>query len=149
MKLFNILEAKCYELDFQLAVLSGRGSGLTDELVESMKKAFQDIRQLQKEIEDTELTVTLVYQKIFLKTNKNIEDIIIFEDQIKAIYEPRLVYLAKIIETKVSIFINKMINFISVHRIKECKLCYLKNIFVIYLLIFQEKRIATILKDNP
>ena len=105
MKFFNILEAKCYELDFQLAALSGHGSGLTEEQVNSMKKAFLDIRQLQEEIEDTEHTITLVYPAIAENIAKDEEN----EEEIKAIYEPRLVYLAKKIETKVFIFITRSI----------------------------------------
>ena len=104
MKFFNILEAKCYELDFQLAALSGHGNGLTEEQVNSMKKAFLDIRQLQEEIEDTEHTITLVYHAIAENIAKNEDN----EEEIKAIYEPRLIHLAKKIETKV-IFITRPI----------------------------------------
>ena len=70
-----------------------------------MKKAFLDIRQLQEEIEDTEHTITLVYHAIAENIAKNEEN----EEEIKAIYEPRLVYLAKKIETKVFIFITRSI----------------------------------------
>ena len=97
LKFFNILEAKCYQLDFQLAALSGCGNGLSQEQVDSMIRAFEEIRQLQKEIQDVENTITLVYQAIAENISRNAEN----EEQIKATYEPRLVYLSKKIETKV------------------------------------------------
>lgn len=62
-----------------------------------MIRAFEEIRQLQKEIQDVENTITLVYQAIAENISRNAEN----EEQIKATYEPRLVYLSKKIETKV------------------------------------------------
>ena len=71
LKFFNILEAKCYEVYFQLAALSDCVSRLTEEQVNSMMRAFQDIPQLQEEIEDTEYTITLVYHAIAENIAKN------------------------------------------------------------------------------
>ena len=59
--------------------------------------AFNEIRELQKDIENVEYTITLVHQAITENIAKDFEN----EEEIKKIYEPRLIFLAKLIETKV------------------------------------------------
>ena len=89
--LLKILQHSCYEVYFQLAALSDCVSRLTERQVNSMMRAFQDIPQLQEEIEDTEYTITLVYHAIAENIAKNEKKR--WRNQ-SNLYDPRLVYLA-------------------------------------------------------
>ena len=62
-----------------------------------MVEAFKEIRVLQNDIESLEHTITLVHQAVADNISKNIEN----EDEIRKIYEPRFIFLAKSIQTKV------------------------------------------------
>lgn len=92
-----MLEDKCYQLDFKIAALSGTANGLTQQQIDSMVEAFKEIRVLQNDIESLEHTITLVHQAVADNISKNIEN----EDEIRKIYEPRFIFLAKSIQTKV------------------------------------------------
>ena len=97
LKFFNMLETRCYHIDFKVAALSGSANGLNKDQIDSMVKAFNEIRELQKDIENVEHTITLVHQAITENIAKDFEN----EEEIKKIYEPRRIFLAKQIETKV------------------------------------------------
>ena len=62
-----------------------------------MKAAFSEIKQLRKNIEDLENTVALVHDAVAENISKNPGN----EENIRKIYEPRLILLGKLIETKV------------------------------------------------
>ena len=97
LKFFLILESKCYEIDFKVAGMTGNANGLSKENIESMSRAFKDIRRLDEEIETTEHTITFVHNAIVENISKNPDD----AENIQKIYEPRLIHLTNLIKQKV------------------------------------------------
>lgn len=65
--------------------------------VTSMAAAFEEIQELEKGVSDTNETISLVYGAISSNIAKATEN----EEEIRKVYEPRLVYLTKRIQEKV------------------------------------------------
>ena len=85
-------------MDFKIAASSGLANGLTAQQINSMIVAFGRIRELESNLEDIDETITIIHQAIASNIAKNEEN----EEEIKNIYEPRLLHYAKLYETKVT-----------------------------------------------
>lgn len=77
--------------------MTGDGNGLTEDQVKIVTAAYKEMKRIEEDISSVEKTITLVHASIVENIAKNPEE----EEQIKKIYEPRLIYLAKKVEDKV------------------------------------------------
>lgn len=107
LKFFNMLEAECYHIDFDMAVTSGEGKGLTEEQVKAMKDAFDLIRKCEDDMVEIEHTISLIHQAIASHMAENPTN----EKEIRKVYEPRLAHFTKLFESKVTYFSNFLITY--------------------------------------
>ena len=77
--------------------MTGDGSGLNEEQVKLMTSSFKEIKKIEEEIINDEKTITLVHTAIAENNAQDPEN----EANIKQVYEPRLVHLAKKFKDKV------------------------------------------------
>ena len=77
--------------------MTGNGNGLSQEEIKSMSASFKEIKKLDEEIENVEHTITLVHNAIAENISKKVHD----ADNIKDLYEPRLVHLTNLVKQKV------------------------------------------------
>ena len=94
-----MLEAKCYQLDFDIAATKKDANDLTDEQINSIVTAFKEVTRLNEEINNLHETITLIHAAIAVETARKVYT----EDQIHNTYEPRVLHISNLIEKKVII----------------------------------------------
>ena len=134
LKFFVLLEDHCYQLDFKITAMTGDGNGLTEDQVKLVTSAYKEMKRTEEDISSVENTITLVHAAIAENIAKNVER----EDEIKKVYEPRLIYLAKKVEEKVKL-IPKIVKKNNLETVNQhCIICK-RNLYFFFCIQSKKK----------
>lgn len=95
LKFFNLLEKHCQILDLKIAANENMSSG--EEVEEKLINAYNSINDFDEKIEEYEATIELIQEAMAIELSKENST----EDEIIAIYQPRIDHFVEKIKIKV------------------------------------------------